>query len=74
MKKDKLYNFYRSHKGEIIGAGIGALFGILVICFGFWKTIFVGICTFIGYYIGHKFQNKDELIDLLDRILPPGKI
>lgn len=73
MKKDKLTDFYKTHKGEIIGAGIGAFFGILIMLFGFWRTIFVGLCTVIGFYIGRKFQNKDELIELLDRILPRGK-
>lgn len=73
MSKDKLNKFYKTHKGEIIGAGIGASFAIFVILVGFWKTIFIGLCTFIGYYIGRKYSNKDELIELLDRILPPGK-
>lgn len=74
MGKEKLAKFYKSHKSEIIGAGIGAVFAIFVIILGFWNTIFIGLCTFVGYYIGHRFSSKDQLIELLDRILPPGKI
>lgn len=74
MEKERIYNFYENHKGEIIGAAIGALFAVLVIIIGFWRTTFIGLCTFIGYYIGRKFSNKDELINLLDRILPPGRM
>lgn len=73
MNKEKLLIFFNSHSGEIIGAVIGALFAVFVIFIGFWKTVFIGICTFIGYYIGKKVS-KDELFEILDKILPPGKI
>lgn len=73
MNKEKLLEFYKAHSGEIIGTFIGALFGIFVITVGFWKTVFVGLCAFIGYYIGKKISN-DEIVELLDKILPPGKI
>lgn len=72
--KEKLLELYSSHKGEIIGTVSGLIFALFVIFIGFWKTLFIGICMFIGYYIGKKFSNKEELFELLDRILPPGKI
>lgn len=73
MDKKALYEFYKVHKGEINGAAIGALVGIFIILIGFWKTIFMGLCTFAGYYIGKKISSN-ELVELLDKILPPGKI
>jgi uncharacterized membrane protein len=73
MNKEKLLELYNNHKYEIIGSIIGALFGIFVIIIGFWKAIFIGICTFAGYFIGRKLSNKEELVEFLDRVLPPGR-
>lgn len=72
--KEKLFKLYGSHKGETIGTVCGLIFALFVIIIGFWKTLFIGLCMFVGYYIGKKFTNKEELFELLDRILPPGKI
>lgn len=73
MIKDTIYELYKSHKGEVIGAAIGALFAIFIIIIGFWKTIFIAICTFIGYFIGKKISSTDKLIEILDKILPQDK-
>ena len=73
MNKEKLLEFYNLHSGEIIGAIIGTLFGIIVLLIGFWETVFIGICAFIGYYIGKKVSNN-EILEILDKILPPDKI
>lgn len=73
MNKEKLFEFYSLHSGGINGAVIGALFAVFVIIIGFWKTLFICICTFVGYYIGKKVSN-DEIIEILDKILPPGKM
>lgn len=72
--KERLLELYSSHKGEIIGTTCGLIFALFVIFIGFWKTLFIGLCMFIGFYIGKKFSNKEDLFELLDRILPPGKI
>lgn len=72
--KERLFELYSDYKGEIIGTVCGLIFALFVIFVGFWKTIFIGLCMLIGYYIGKRFSNKEELFELLDRILPPGKL
>ena len=73
MDKQKLYEVYRAHKGEIIGAAIGLAIAVIVLLLGVLKALFVVICVVFGYYIGKRLsQDKDYIKNLLDRILPPG--
>jgi len=73
MDKQKLYEVYRHHKGEILGALIGLVVAIIVLLLGILKALFVIFCVVLGYYFGKKlFQDKDYIKNLLDRILPPG--
>lgn len=73
MDKEKLLEFYNSHRWEINGAliGIGVASTILII--NFFRTLFIVICAGIGYYIGKRVsEDKDYIKNLLDRVLPPG--
>lgn len=73
MDKQVLYQLYRAHKGEILGAGFGLLIAIIVLLLGVLKAIFIVVCVVFGYYIGKRLsQDKDYIKNLLDRILPPG--
>lgn len=49
------------HRGKAIGVILGLLASILFITFGFWQTIFIVLCIFIGYQVGKKL---DEQVDL----------
>ncbi len=70
---NKIFEFYRSHFGEINGALIGLIIAICVLVVGFFQTLFIAICVFLGYYIGKKIsKDKNYIRNLLDRILPPG--
>jgi uncharacterized membrane protein len=62
------------HNIAVISALSAFFLGLLLILFGFWKTLFLILITLVGYYFGKKFlSNKEELKKLLDRILPPGR-
>ncbi len=57
----------------LLGAGIGLSIALLLVIFGFFKTLFILLLTFAGYVIGTLYlRDKEKLRDLLDRILPPG--
>jgi uncharacterized membrane protein len=73
MDKQKVYEIYRQHKGEILGAAFGLSIAIIVLLLGILKALFIVICVVFGYYIGKRLsQDKDYIKNLLDRILPPG--
>jgi uncharacterized membrane protein len=57
----------------LIGATIGLTLSLLLVIFGFFKTLFIITLTLIGYLIGVRyFANKEDFRDLLDKLLPPG--
>lgn len=63
-----------NNRGKFIGGLIGFIFGAFVLIIGLLKTIFLLICTGIGYLMGSKILNKEDLRNFLEKILPPGKI
>jgi uncharacterized membrane protein len=62
--------YISKNKGKIIGISLGLVFSILVLTIGFFKSLFIALCVFIGYYIGNKFDKKENFLDFLDKILP----
>jgi uncharacterized membrane protein len=56
------------HRGAVVGTVIGLLVALLIIAFGFWKTVFLGICILIGYFIGKRFDGEDGLGALWRRL------
>lgn len=72
MWKKELLEFYKCNKGKVNGVIIGLLFAILVISIGFFKTLFLAICVFIGYYIGKKSDNNESIIEILQRFIHNG--
>ncbi len=58
------------HKNEIIGALLGFLFAILFLNLGFFRTLLIAIFTLGGYLIGSRKDIKEDIIRLIERILP----
>ncbi|MBP2653005.1 MAG: hypothetical protein H6Q73_574 [Firmicutes bacterium] len=72
MDRKVLEEIWQQHSGKIIGGFLGFALGILIICFGFFRTIFVLICVIAGYVIGKRIDEKEDIMEILDRLLPPG--
>ena len=66
-----LAEIWQSHSGKISGSVIGMLFGILIIMFGFFHTMFVMLCMISGYIVGKRIDEKADIMDILGKILPP---
>ena len=50
------------------------MLAVLLVVFGFLKTLFIVIVTLAGYLIGVKlFSDKERLKNFLDKIIPPGR-
>ena len=63
----------KGRNAGLIGAVSGLSLSLLLVIFGFLKTLFILALTLIGYLIGVRyFANKEDFRDLLDKILPPG--
>ncbi len=72
MWRDVLHDLLKNHLGKLMGSVIGFIVAVLIIFFGFFKTLFIIFCVLVGYFIGKKIDNNDRVSDFLDRILPPG--
>lgn len=69
MDKDKLMVFIVSNQGKIIGALIGFFIGIFLLTIGFFKTVILSACIGIGYYFGKKIDNKEDMLQFIERLL-----
>lgn len=67
-----LLNIFSKNQGKIIGAFIGLVLSVFILLIGFFRTLLIALFVFAGYYIGKKIDNKEDLVELLDRILPSG--
>ncbi|SEO28338.1 MULTISPECIES: DUF2273 domain-containing protein [Propionispora] len=72
MNSKLLAEIWQNHSGKISGAAIGLLIGIFIITFGFFRTIFVLLCMIAGYVIGKRIDEKEDIMDILEKLLPPG--
>jgi len=70
----KIIDYIKNQNMAVISALIFFILGLLLVIFGFWKTLFLIFMTTIGYFIGKKFlSNKENFKELLDKIIPPGR-
>lgn len=70
MNKERILEYYESHKGEVIGAGLGLIFAVFVLIFGFWKMLFVVFCSAMGWYIGKKaYKNNNFFREVIAKII-----
>lgn len=72
MKTELLAEIWQHHSGKIIGMVIGLLVGIFILVFGFFNTMFVMVCMIAGYIVGKRIDEKEDIIDILGKLLPPG--
>ncbi len=72
MDRQLLEEIWQHHSGKIVGVAIGFILGVLVITFGFFQTLFVLLCVIAGYIVGKRIDEKEDIMDILDKLLPPG--
>ncbi|MDF2565207.1 MAG: hypothetical protein K0Q53_1602 [Massilibacillus sp.] len=63
---------WHNHRGKLVGTILGIIIGISILLFGFFKTLFIMICGLIGLFVGKRVDEKDDLMDIVEKIIPPG--
>lgn len=66
--REILLELWEYHAGKILGVLAGLNFGILILVFGFWRSLFVALCAIFGYLIGRRFDDKGTLRDWYERV------
>jgi len=65
--EEVLFDFLRKHWGKLLGVLLGLVVGLLMILIGFWKTIFILICIFIGYLLGKRIDEEGGISEWWER-------
>ncbi|MGM0370376.1 MAG: DUF2273 domain-containing protein [Bacillota bacterium] len=66
-----LVQLLHKYRGRIIGLVVGLVSSILVIEFGVIPATFIITCMGLGYYLGLRYDNREDLRDILNDIFPP---
>jgi len=61
-------NLIENHRNKVIGVIIGLLFGLSVIKYGFWQSVFILICVLVGLFIGKKLDDKVDIKSTVEKI------
>lgn len=72
MWNEILNDLWRVYRGRLLGSVFGLFIGAMFLILGFLQTIFLLICISAGFFIGNKIDRKEDLLEWLDRLLPPG--
>lgn len=72
MDRKMLEEIWQLHSGKIVGVTIGFAIGLLILTFGFFRTLFILLCVIAGYIVGKRIDEKEDIMDILDKLLPPG--
>ena len=72
MWNEILNDLWRVYRGRLLGSVFGLFIGAMFLILGFLHTIFLLICISAGFFIGNKIDKKEDLLEWLDRLLPPG--
>jgi uncharacterized membrane protein len=72
MDRKLFEEIWQQHSGKILGVSLGFILGVLIISFGFFRTLFVMLCVIAGFVVGKRIDEKEDIMDILDKLLPPG--
>ena len=72
MWNEILNDLWRVYRGRLLGSVFGLFIGAMFLILGFLQTIFLLSCISAGFFIGNKIDKKEDLLEWLDRLLPPG--
>lgn len=72
MFKDIFNDIWLNYRGRFLCTLTGFVIAALFLFLGFWRTLFLLLFVAGGFFIGYKIDKKEDLVEWLDRLLPPG--
>ena len=72
MLKDIIEDIWNNYRGRFLCSLTGLVISSLFLLLGFWATLFVLVFAGGGFFIGYKIDKMEDLVEWLDRLLPPG--
>lgn len=72
MFNEILADIWKNYRGRLLCSLFGLFVGIMFLWLGFFRALFLIICIGAGFFLGNKLDRKEDLLEWLDRLLPPG--
>lgn len=72
MLNSIVMDIWNNYRGRLLCSVFGLFVGVVVLWLGLFKALFLLFCISAGFFIGNKLDKKEDLIEWLDRFLPPG--
>lgn len=68
---EKVLSLIRENPGKSLGISLGLLCGLSLITLGLWRTLVLGLATWLGYAIGKWVDDEGKgLREFLEEKLP----
>lgn len=72
MLDEILSDIWNNYRGRLLCSVFGLFIGTMVLWLGFFAALFLVLCIGFGFFIGTKLDKKEDLLEWLDRLFPPG--
>lgn len=72
MLNEILADIWHLYRGRVLCSLTGMFVGAMFLWLGFFQALFLLLCIGAGFYLGYKLDKKEDLLEWLDRLLPPG--
>ena len=70
----RILDMLKDRNAGLIGGSVAFVLALLLVVFGFPKTLFIILFTLVGYLAGVRlFSDKEKLKAFLDKLIPPGR-
>ncbi len=68
---DSFKNFIKGNPGKVLGTIVGLSVGVSFVWLGFWRTLILGLATYVGHTIGTWTDNEGKgLKEFLEEKFP----
>lgn len=57
------------HRGKLVGIVVGLAVAVLILAFGFWRSLFVIFCIVVGYFIGKRIDDNKGFNSLIKKFM-----
>lgn len=61
-------DFVNENPGKSVGAVSGLILGVLILAFGFWRTVVIILFIILGFIIGKMIDDGDSGIEAIKNI------
>lgn len=73
MDDSRFTQLIRENRGKIVGGLIGLFCAILILEYGFFKSLFIFALVAIGAYFGSRRENREKFISFVENLVDKDK-